>query len=274
MGSLAEWIAATAAVLAAIVVAYQSWQTKRSADSANSASVAANAALEMARSSLALARAEEGNTRTIIEETIKARIDNHAQWLNVDAPVSASWPPYEPSIAGGEANRIGLDRTYRLPRDRDSRIIVRQLFTVLNEHPRGIMLGMNAWDVIGEEVTTSLGPGRYWIAANSRMDGSFDIERTLSEWVAIAEARANGGAGDQYTYTVTAYDNRDAGAIDSYDIIVGGSPVVPIENEVGGWRLHPAQFRDFARKDPVLGAVALPGTRRYYLSKRNDKPLD
>jgi hypothetical protein len=86
--------------------------------------------------------------------------------------------------------------------------------------------------------------------------------------------RATGQPGDQTAFIVSVSDDSDTDAIDHYQILVGGTPLVQVSDEDGAWRLQPGQYEDFEQQFPVMAAVALPGKRTYYQSKHKNQLLD
>ncbi|MEV0789399.1 hypothetical protein [Kribbella sp. NPDC050459] len=274
--SVPDWIAAGAAVGAAVLVGWQSWETRKSAHAAADAATTANSAIELSRSALEVARTEEGHTRRLIVEAIKTRIDANAHPLSVFINHSAEWPPLEPSISGGQANPLPTDRIYRLPKDGGELILVRFGFRINNLGGHSVTVNINdAW--IGDDGTggnQTVAAGEQCVLPNSALDGFFEIQRTVSEWVEIARRRQDGHPGEETTWTVTLSDDSETGAIDRFELVAGGTPLVKVENEEGGWRLSPGQYKDYARSSPVMAAVELPRKRDYYLSRSKGLLLD
>jgi hypothetical protein len=280
-GSVPDWIAAVAAVGAAMLVGWQSWETRKSANASADAATTANAAVELSRSALEIAREEEHHTRELIAEGIKARIDQRMPAVKVTVEPSAVWPPYEPSVSGGEANQLQPGFTYRLPRDRDKLIIARYRFSVENEGDRAATLGMShPWrggaDLIGKFVpaTEEQSSGLYHLAPGYGLRGYFDVQRTVYEWMEIAQYRLTGQPGEQFSFEISLGDEQDTGAIDRHEIVCGGTPLVPVEDQEGAWQLSPGQFLEYNKKSPVLAAILLPTKRIYYLSRANNLLLD
>lgn len=251
---------------AAGVVSWQSWETRRSANASRDASNAANAALE-------LARTEERHTRTLIAEGVKTRIDAATPSLTVLVDPEPFWPPFEPSIAGGEAQRLNGGRTYRLPRDATERLIVRQAFVMISDNQRVMVVSMAPWTDTTPGRSVEARQGQFEVSPGARIEGWFDVERSIGEWVEIAEVRAAGEPGDESTFIIGYSDPADTGAIDHYEIRTGGVPITPIKQESGGWQLPQGLFEG-ARVVPSVRSVVMPRARTYYLSKQHNEKLD
>jgi hypothetical protein len=266
--SRADAVTVIVAALAAVFVAWQSYETRRSANGSLEAAKSANKGLE-------LARQEERHSRTLIAEAIRSRIDAGTQSLTLIADDTPEWPPREPSIIGGEPNPIGTNHIYRMPRDQEERIVVRQGFNMLNQGPRLLKLGMGDWFEEDAEQATSRTKrsGTYVLRVGEVVFGHFEVERSLSEWVANAILRTKGVPGQNGIFQISISDDADTGAIDHYEITVGGVPIEPVEGEDGGWRIL-ATLRPYGAAFPSMTAVALPRQRNYYLSKIDNLPLD
>lgn len=264
------------ATAAAVLVAWQSWETRKSAHAAASAAITANSAIELSRSALEIARTEERHTRYLIVEGIKNRIDSNAYSLTVLADPSVVWPPFEPSISGGVPNPLPADVVYRLPRDGDKRIIVRAKFRIINEGSRLVLFRTtDPWvydDGRGNYQTFKA--DKYQLDARDKSWGYFEVNRTVAEWAEIATYRMTGQSIEEAVRSITVSDDSDTGTIDWYDIQIGGTPLVAIDGEQGSWRLQPGQYTDYEQNFPVMGVEALPRRRVYYLSKRIDLLLD
>src|SRR5689334_10464170 len=83
VGSLPDWVAAIAAIVAACLVGWQSWETRKSAHASARAAESSNAALELTRRAVEIARTEEGHTRSLIGEAAKTRVDHATPTLTI-----------------------------------------------------------------------------------------------------------------------------------------------------------------------------------------------
>ncbi|TCO33078.1 hypothetical protein EV652_10377 [Kribbella steppae] len=284
MGAWPDWVAAVAAVCAAILVGWQSWETRKSAQASAKAVIAANLAVSLSQEVLEVARIEERHTRKLIGESVKSRIDAGTQWLKVTASHSVRWPPHDADIiivTGGSDNfgeppDLRLDVVYRLPKDRNHLIGVRVAFSIFNDSPRTVVVAAGEYwtEIVPGQGPLIQNPGPKEIPGETAVKGYFHVARPVSEWVEIAGHRAAGHTGDQAKFTFTVSDDSDAGAIDQYDILVSGTPLVQVSDEEGAWRLQPGQYQDYHQRFPVVAAVALPGKRTYYLSKSKNLLLD
>ena len=115
-----EWVAAAVGAIAAVVVAWQSWETRKNAKAAGEAARAANEAV-------ALARIEEGHTRTLIAEAVRTRIDASTPTLTLIVG-KPTWPPIRTIGALGQPpEEVPVGTHFVMPRDAGVPIHVRQL---------------------------------------------------------------------------------------------------------------------------------------------------
>lgn len=258
-----EWVAAGVGAVAAVVVAWQSWETRKNAKAAGDAAQAANEAL-------ALARIEEGHTRTLIAEAVKSRIDANTPsvTLVVGKP---SWPPVR--TLGGYAKppeELPPGTTFTMPRDTNLGVFVRQVVTIHNarDHPielrtAGAWHDAATWEPLGELFT---------VPAGGHVCGHYVVQRSLGEWVDIAERRENGDPGPEHRFELIYLDQADTGAIDNYEVVTGGVPIERVPGELGGWRIAELASGPYNHND-VMSSAVMPRRRRYWLSRTNNEQL-
>jgi hypothetical protein len=173
---------AAAAVVAAAVVTWQSWDTRKSAQASRAAVDAANDGLELTRQQAA--------------EAVRARIDAATPRVTVTMPAAPTWPPLQPSLyAGGHPQPypIGLRVDPLLtPRDADLPILVRTPVTVINESDAHVRLEIG--ELTTEDGASLIGP--LVLAPRERYEALFAVTRTLAGWIEVFQARAEGGAGE------------------------------------------------------------------------------
>jgi hypothetical protein len=258
MKSILDWVTAVAAVFAAAFICWQSYETRRSANGALSASITANAAIELSRSTLELARVEEKNTRQMISETIKTRLDANAPTLVVNVEPSIRPPALEPSVTGGEPSEIEVNREFTLPNDANDNIILRQYFSLQNDGTRTAIADLPQWRQIKKGGPDRFRQGRFEIAPHVKVEGYFYIGKSFEAWIDIA-ARSNATIS---TFEVSVSDEGDAGIIDVYQIVVTGTPFRATD---GKWSI--AAGSPELSIDSTTAARAEPRKRSYFLSK-------
>lgn len=266
MGDASEWVAAGAALAAAAVVAWQSWETRRSAQASEKAVDAAERAVLAANEGLGLSRQQ-------VAEATRARIDAATPTITVMAPEEPDWPPLEPSVMyGGEPQPLvsGVrPQPWHLPRDGATRILVRTPVSIHNTSSVPVTVGLGELtDKAGQPTpdTVDLDPGE------SR-PLYFAVTRTLSEWVAVYRQRAAGEVGDDGVGFVRFSDAGDTGVIDRWELRLAGTPVEPVPDLDGAWRLIAAPDR-FSGRPGAMGVSPAIRQRLYYLSKLGNQPLE
>lgn len=253
----ASWVAAVAACLAAGVVAWQSWEVRRSANASRDALVTANEALNLSRQQ--------------ISETIRARIDAAMPTIVIQAS-EPTWPPLEPSqYLGGHPQPLLLGVNspgMHMPRDQSRQIMVRTEITVINDSLGHVQMTTSLLvDGDDEPLPNPLrfGPGE-------RVTGKFSVVRSLAEWVRIYEQREAGQPGDEAVFDATYLDPSDTGATDHWHVAVGGCPVERISDLQGGWQLIAAPSA-LSGKPWGMGVGSSIRQRTYWLSKTRNQPL-
>lgn len=264
----AEWVAAIVGAVAAGVVAWQSWETRKNAKAAAEAARAANDALE-------LARTEEGHTRTLIAEAVKARIDQNTPSVILVAG-KPLWPPVSTLAAPDHApEELHPGTAFTMPRDADRQVFVRQPLTIYNNADQPVEL--RCYEALFDQETDESVGEVFTIPARSDLKGYFVVQRSLGEWVDIAEKREQGDPGPEHRFQLTYTGQSDTGAIDRWYVQTGGIPVERIPNERGGWRIA-----ELASHSPynagvmtdVMAASVFPREREYWLSRTNNQQLD
>lgn len=247
-----------AAVAAAGVVAWQSCETRRSANASEKAVTAATDALTLTREQAA--------------EAVRARIDAAMPRITVTAPDEPEWPPLEPSgYVGGEPQPLtfGLDGSpMHMPHDKARMITVRVGVLVINESDVHVVV-----DCPGL-VDKTLAPfGQVRLEPHEILRGAwFAVTHSLEEWIAIYHARAAGTPPLPTSGRVGYLDPADTGAGDSWVIAIDGCPIEPVEDRDGMWRVVGAPLR-LSGRPGAMGVGPILRERRYYLSKSRNQPL-
>lgn len=165
MADASGWVAAGAAILAAGVVAWQSWETRRAAQASEAAVATANEALELTRQQAA--------------EAVRARIDAATPTIIVHMPDEPTWPPLEPSLyLGGEPQSLPIGPTadpMHMPRDRAREIMVRTPVEIINESV--IHVSVEVYELQGDAGAAIPGPIR--LEPGKPYKAWFAVTRTL-----------------------------------------------------------------------------------------------
>lgn len=244
--------------LAAGVVAWQAWETRRSAKASGEAARAANGAL-------ALARAEESHSRQLVAEAIRARIDGQSPMI--------TFVPHEELRVVND-----VELPVRFPESDQKNLYVAVGFTVFNDSTTTVVLRRrtipSAEGGSGDNDSTVLAPKqRHFVAVQ--------VARPLAEWRAISDWIFS-GADDEAHFRAAHEFERDThiifscgtsgddGATDEYSFRLVGSPLTPLEHEPGSYDCFGA---DQVISKGRFQVVAEPRQRRYFLSRRSDLEL-
>jgi len=249
--ALATGASALATAIAAIVVARQTFWTRR--------------AVEVA---------EEGTvlSRTMAVEATKTRLDVRAARISVTANGPVLWPAFAPS-SFGEANQLEVGQEFILPRDAEFRVMLRLFLEITNHEDYPVSIGLQGLSHAGEHARASL-PSEWTISKGSTEPFRFDASRTVAEWVAIHRGSYVEGIGaPEFQATVGHSDPYDDGVIDSWLVIVAGFPLIPVPDKEGHWEIAPERRPDVPSLPSAVGLVR-PMTRRYYVSKKENTPLE
>lgn len=247
-------IAAAATTTSAVVIAWQAWETRRTAE-------ATEKTLKVSQDSLTTSKA-------LAVEAARTRLDARGQAvrIHIDQP---EWPPLEPS-SFGDPQPLPHGHHYRMSRDRDQELMLRAHFAIVNEGERDATLNMNP----PLRPDGASGPYPHYgyqrvVPPGGRLEGSFEEPRPVSQWVQNWEdGRTNTPFSAILVAEVTCSDGFDEGVIDRWRIEMTGVPIRPIEGDDSGWALN-------HQPDPIrpVSASVLPQERMYYLSKRAEQRI-
>ena len=258
MADGSNWVAAGAAVVAAAVVCWQSWETRRSAEASEGAVATANAALELTRQQAA--------------EAVRARVDANTPTITVHLPDEPTWPPLEPSVyLGGEPQPLPvgpMTEPMLMPRDRARQIMIVTPVEIINESTRHVTV--DVYELVDDKGAALSGP--ICLDPGQRFGARFAVTRTLEEWISVHRAREAGEAGAEAVGAVRYGDPADTGAIDRWELTLSGCPVERVSELEAGWRLIPAPAHTSGRPG-AIGLGSAIRERQYYLSKRRNEKL-
>jgi hypothetical protein len=261
--SAVDVVAASAAIAAAAVVAWQSYETRRSANASNQAAQAANSAVELSRSTLEIARREEGHSRTLITSTIKGQMDSNILPVTFEVAQFPFWPPTLRQWKFPDKDEVVSEyHTFRAPDDLQRTLVMKYGFVLTNENRYSITLDTEPW----LDHTESIRKGKFELAPDMSYTGWIVFERSIEDWVSRSKAYLSHGAplDDSFSFMVTS--TLDAGAIDKYEMRMSGTPLVPIDHGGTTWRLREVVTNPESQFPEIAPTARRVPTRRTYWS--------
>ena len=253
-GTQATVMAAAATTVSAVVIAWQAWETRRTAG-------AAEKTLTVGQESLSTSKA-------LAVEAVRTRLDARGQAvrIHIDQP---EWPPLEPS-SFGEPQPLPRGHNYKLSGDRDHQLMLRAHFEIVNEGERDATLNLNP----PLRPDGASGPHPQFgyqrvVPRGGRLKASFEEARPISQWVQNwVDVTARKPSSVVLIAEITCSDGYDEGVIDRWRIEMTGLPIRPIQGDDSGWEPN-------HQLDPAcpISATVLPQERMYYLSKRGEQRI-
>lgn len=272
MADISNWIGAGAGLVGAVtggralvLAKAQSKSASVSADAAVKTAAAARDSAEAARVSAAAARQSVKVGQEQVYETYRARIDAIMPRITVRADERPAWPPVSnlflltPHCVGEDAEPL------HLPKDGPLHIIVRSHIQIANESEHQVTVAVNGpWsDDDGESCADKRLLDRHKVAS-----GWIDVDRTLGEWVEIYRERdATRAGGPSHIAYVSYRDDADCSAVDSWQVEIGGTPVEPVPQQEGAWRIAASPELSPSGNGVVAMGVVVRKERMYYISK-------
>lgn len=247
------------------LIAWQSYETRRTAR-------AANEGTDIARRSLQV-------SSDVALEAFKARLDARAPRLNVSAaPTANERARHNP---GGRTDTLGeawpLEREFRRTEDDYQYLAMGAQYEVLNEGDSTVEISVggdifwlrpdiSAVDQLPGNWSVSLGPGK-------KCEFRLEKSALLAEWADRWGQRIEGHSNEPCMFGyVTCSDSFDDGVIDNWELATWCFPVAPKPNDLAGWRLRRGPF---APLDPPLAKAAVGRQKRtYYFSKSDNRKVD
>lgn len=243
-------------VIAAGVVAWLAFETRRSAKASQVAAEAANSALQ-------LARAEESHSRQLVAEAIKTRIDGQAPVITI--------APHDQLRVVNE-----VELPVRFPQSDGKNLYIAAGFSLFNDSATTVVLRRRTVPFFEgaspETDSTVVAPGQRTFVA-------VEVSRPLSEWRAVTDwARAGGdetafrdvhGFERDARIIFTFQSAADDGVTDEYTFRLVGSPLTPLPGDDGSYDCYGAD----QVIDNNLQVIADPRRRTYYLSRSKGQEL-
>ena len=102
----------------------------------------------------------------------------------------------------------------------------------------------------------------------------FEVARSVGEWVDIWNGRnETRGPVEDYRFYAMYMAPGDTGAVDYYNIVVGGTLIEPVADETGAWRVIANAGLSPVGAIGAIVAVPQPNTRVYWLSRERSLQL-
>lgn len=266
---MVQAVAVLVAAVAAGAVIWQAVLTRR-------ALADANASLRIAKESLDVAREAQEQAMVLSVEAVKARVavnapsavlQAHRDSLRLLAPstTSAGYPQPWPE-----------DHIFHIS-DADQPVMVRVPATLHNTGSKATQFTlwgglrksvMKPGGYLVEMVGTEPGPFDVLLQPGEKVDGYWEVTRTVREWIEIYDERATGSPGRESELTAYVDDGFDNGASYWFTLLLGGTVVEPA---AAGLRetwvlIHPSRTdaMDIGRR---------PVTAKYWVSKSQELRL-
>lgn len=200
-----------------------------------------------------------------VNEAFRARIDAMMPAVTVRADERPTWPPVS-NLVLLTLHRVGEDADLlHLPKDGRLAIIVRVHLEIANNSERRVELSVaGPWsDDDGSSRADKLLLNPHGVAA-----GWIDVERTLEEWVEIYRVRDGTRTGGLSHVAYVSYrDQADCSAVDSWQVEVGGTPVEPVPQQEGAWRIAASPEMGPGGNGVTAMSAVVRHERIYYISK-------
>ena len=258
VGALATGAGAIVTGFSAGLIAWQAWETRRTAKVGQSG-------VEIGRQSLEVSQA-------LAIDSTKARLDARAPRIWVRSA------PTQGEVVMGKSE-VGLpqpwplEQTFRRTEDDHKTLLVGAQIDVTNEGDRSQRIciagnvqllrpeGANLTPNSGQ-ITVFLGPGK---SCEFRLMEAGHVDSWAANWDSYQK-------GDVHLCKsigqVTCSDPYDEGVIDRWTIELYGYPIEPIPNDIAGWKIRNGQTNP-----PVVEVVVMQQVRAYYISKNENREL-
>lgn len=257
-----EWLTAGVGAVAALVVAIQSFYTRRSAE-------ASKDALKVANDALAVAAKEEGHSRSLVIEAHRARIDAALPKIDVSAGGESGWLLTCRQPEHGEWKSLNWDTELALPGDRDVAVAVGSRVLLHNGSERVVEVDLNYTPgqpdlnkppAHGQQVVTE----RRRLMPGQSQELPFWTWTTLGDWISGGAPAANHGHSRRTAPIVTFSDPSDSSADIEWRLTVDGLPFERLEHKTDA----------FTRPRAAPSTRVHSEIREYWLSKSQGVPLD
>ncbi|WP_158852820.1 hypothetical protein [Saccharothrix deserti] len=260
VGAIATGAGALVTGVSAGLIAWQAWETRRTAQ-------AGRGGVEIGQRSLEVSQA-------LAIDSTKARLDARAPRLLVTAAPTHGEVVMGPS-GSGQPRPWPVDRTFRRTEDDYQYLLTGAQVDIKNEGDRSQRVGIDANEVTllrpeNGNITPNGGRITVLLAPGESCEFRLADQRTLQQWSEVWEARRGGEAAAGKTGgEVICSDPYDEGIVDRWKIELYSYPVEPILNDLAGWRIRNGQT-----DPPIVTTYISQQTREYYLSKQGNRKLE
>ena len=271
---MVDWtvVSSVATSAAVLVVAWQAYETRRTAHKTGAAADVASGSLEVARESLK-------TSRNVVLEATKTRLDSRAPRLKVSAAPTDSerarhrTPVLHRGDIGPEWPR---DQEFRRNGDDHQPLTLGAQFEIENEGDVTVDLSIDGsvnWlrpsppaVRFKPSVSVTLAPGQ-------RCEFRLEETRPLHQWIEAWENRPKESQELPHIVgEVTCDDSFDDGVIDRWRLEAWCYPIEPRPGDIAAWVLRP-QGVGQDPKPPIVTARVGKVRRKYFFSKEKNEPI-
>ena len=262
-------VAVLVAAIAAGGVIWQAVLTRRALSDANTS-------LAIAKESLDIAREAQAHAALLSVEAIKARVAVNAPSADLDARRDRLRLLAPSAVPSGYPQVWTSDKVFHI-KDGSQPIMVRVPVGLQNTGQRATrftLYGALRKSVVKpingsvEMVGTEPGPPDVLLQPGERLDGYWEVTRTLAEWIAVHDERARGLPGMESEFSAYVDDGHDNGASYWFTLLMGGTVVQPSAAGLREtWSLISPDHAD------GIGIGRRPVTARYWISKMQELQL-
>jgi hypothetical protein len=243
LGTAADWTAAGAALLAAGLIAWQSFETRRSAAASERNTEVANRTLQL-------------NGKLVVDG-LKARIDADMPALTV--LLESCEGLFKARRLEQERELVPAGTEFWLPKDAELYLVPRFRAFVYNDSSRHVAVTLHFTAPHEIEPVRKI----VTLAPAEREAVVFEVRRTVRGWIDGDQSYTVGGASYYVTFSVGYEHPADCGANEGWNLLVDGSPIAPADERPQAYVLKEG--------NPV--ALRIFRHREYWLSKRRNEPL-
>jgi len=266
---IVQAVAVVVAAVAAFAVIWQAVLTR-------SALTDANRSLVIARDSLEVAREAQAHAALLSVEAIKARIAVNAPSADLEARRDSLRLLAPSTVPSGYPQEWPGEHIFHI-KDSSQAILVRVPVTLRNTSNRATRFTL--WGALRksmfkpgaalvEMVGTEPGPQDVLLEAGEKVDGYWEVSKTLAEWIAIYDDRQGGNPGPESEFTAYVDDGHDNGGSYWFTLLMGGTVVRPSAPGLREtWILIAPSETD------EIGIGRRPVKARYWISKMQELEL-
>lgn len=236
----------------------------------------ANASLLIAKESLDVAREAQEQAMLLSVEAVKARVAVNAPSADLQARRDSLRLLAPSATSSGYPQPWPENKVFHIS-EADQPVTVRLSATLRNTGPKATRFTLwgglrqsvlkPAGDLV-EMVGTEPGPLDVLLQPNEKVDGYWEVTRTVREWIEIYDERSAGSPGPESELTAYVDDGFDNGASYWFTLLLGGTVVEPASTGLREtWVLiHPS-------RTDAMNVGRRPVTAKYWVSKSQELQL-